>query len=800
MLFFFAVCVSARRLVEGIPTLDFFSFVMVDRGPGHIVELNASEFVADPPDAENLTITEDNFTLPPKTSASVRVNLSELELIYTKLELKCLGTGNSESHTCAVSINDAQDLTTHIGNTVSTDVKNTADGIRLLLITLTNDGETDDAVFELPTITLSRTGRWTDIEGVASEPLENHNKALVYTMPIAPEYGEIELETIRLEGCHEFPEFLLPINEEFGTTGVPFTHFPIIASDSTIIGMNPLNADILDTWSVVNYSDQDQLCFGMRIKANKPFTISYIVIDTSSVSIMDALEIWHHSFPTTYAVQKTGNGAWVNPLSNPLSCSVPYNERFEWGNGTGNAYENLLPFYPMKKFSVSIPVAPAELETCNQPEDVKKACQIVVDAGIRNDKKEYVYMTSGSTYTYEIGWSPNASDYLISDVLDTETIQKDFHGLAFDFYNTETVSWDVPEETVYSLSTDKGDLIVPMLSSMFRFAIAFQTLSPQGSLVQGGWIHPQLIWSVASAGISVKLAGSGGSYDYSDEERRRLWGLRYMLGSRPMTVIETSNVVNLLDALHEFCSVCMVLGAFPSLNLPTDSWMQCTLVKEVNDVFNTWGPTMAQVMRDTIYYPNMDGIVTVEYTTPPKGNNSFYETSMFCPEEEEEKLQITCFVSILLADRDATKKSDGYMSVRLTFKGDENPECALVSDSTTCTTSGHDVDIVMKGALIRTVTLSYKRNVSRSVETWVRENIWLLLLVFIVVIGLLIAMGFAIWTMFCRKRSRHEHLARIIDYERKQKRKKARLQKEQEELKKGKLRIEMSDGGSELTP
>ena len=801
----FVVFVGARRLVEGIPTLDFFSFVMVDRGPGLDVPLpDVGDFETSPPGEANVTVGDDNFTIPPGHWVSAEVNLSALDLIYTQLELVCNGDGESADHVCAVRVNDAVNVQTKVGGTVTEIVKNTDSGIRYLVVTMENNGETGDAVFTLPNITLSRSGRWTDIEGISSEPVENHNKALVYTMPISPEYGEIELETIRLQDPHPFPEFMLPINEEFGASGIPFTNFPILASASTIIGVNILNAEFLDLWSVVNYSESGEWCFGMRIKANRPFIISYTVIDTSSVSLMDALEIWHHSFPSTYEVQDLGNGAWIlRAQSNPLVCSIPYNEKFEWGNGTNGKYASLLPFYPVSPLSVTIPVSPDQLEGCggSQVPEVQAGCEVVKDAGQLNEKKEYVYTQNGSNYAYQLGWSSKVANYVVTNVISSEGITGYYDGLALSFYETDSVSYRIHSEDFYSVCDETGQCLVPILASMFPFAVNLTSVAPKGSLILGSWIHPQLLWSVASAGMKVELAKTGESYQYTDDVRRRLWGLRYMLGSRPMTIIETSSVVNLLDNLNEFCSICMILGAFPSLDLDPSSWEKCTLLKELNDVFGKWEPTMATVMRETTYFPNMDGIVTVTYNTPPETNASFYETSMFCPSDDDGVSQVTCYVSILLADRDAATKADGNMSVKLTFHGNENPQCALVPDGTACTASGHDVDVVMQGALLRTVTMSYVRNVDRSVETWVKENIWLLLFVFIVVLALLIAMGFAIWCMFCRKRSHHEHLARIIAYERKQKRKKARLEKEREELRNGRLRIEMSDSGSiELTP
>jgi hypothetical protein len=75
------------------------------------------------------------------------------------------------------------------------------------------------------------------------------------------------------------------------------------------------------------------------------------------------------------------------------------------------------------------------------------------------------------------------------------------------------------------------------------------------------------------------------------------------------------------------------------------------------------------------------------------------------------------------------------------------------------------------------LTLRYTSSVDTEPGNWVEENFGLIVAVSVPFLVVLVGMGLAIWYMFCRARKDHEHLARIIEYERRQKKKKHDLLK-----------------------
>jgi hypothetical protein len=684
----------------------------------------------------------------------------------THIEVTCLADTQIASAYCRFSSKNVTNLKVGVNQTIRSELNSMLKLNNTFSISVHNDQPSqnfDEVTFFLPTITFYHHGLYTDLAGISSSVATDHSKALLYSMPILAEYGRIRLDTIWLENAYPIPDLLSPVNLPIEGTNLSFTTLPMLASETRIIGFNVLETSTLHLWSVGNHSESNSLCFTMELEATSDFVISYIVIDTSSLSFWDALEIWHHSFLHAYLTQPLGSGSWITD-SSPESCLV-YNAKFSWTNRSLAAHPAAAPFWRYNPFLVTL--AGDLDDNCSAVE-----CQIVLEAGFRTESGGFVMPAPD---TYAVGWHPLLERKMEGEIAGMES----YRGLFFDFFDSTAATFG--NQSDQFVLKDGAVDVKPVIAR--QFAVLSQlTAFPDGYLFLGSWIHPQLTTFVASAAVNIRLMETGQPFAYSAEIRGLIWKLRVSAGSLAITLIETSDPRQMLLYINEYLSIALLIGAFPSWNSQPGVWNSCPPLEAYATTMAKWVAVFVQVLDMNYYYPNLNSMVLPETgddgSPPISGNNSFYEATMFCqPASEAVEGEIACYVNVLVCYEGDLPEESVEVTVSLQFLSSESPDCFFVPDKAGCDVTDNIATVSLIGAMLRTVTLRYYTMIKTEPGSWIEENMLLVFAVSIPLLLVLVGLGLAVWYMFFRRPTDNEHLARIIRYERAQKKRKIEVLK-----------------------
>jgi hypothetical protein len=747
---------ASAVLAPGNPLIDFFTFKILNQksNPFSVNFNGFPAWIGFPPDLDNVTFWN-RIEVPAgeKLIFNQTIHLPDDSNSYTRFEFECRAEDSNSDAFCDVSISNIINFTVMANETYVYTQNESFPRVFELVVSVETDNSSDDTVFLLPSLVFYDVPTVTDISGIEASPLMDNNKALLYSMPVLVSYDEIEIETIHLSHPHQIPDFLHPVNVEFPGTNMSFTTLPMLATDQRIIGFNVLEHDILHLWTVVNHTEQGEVCFGMRIRAVKDFTLSFVVIDTSSTTFLEALEIWHQSFSDPYQDSTLQTGAWVTS-SCPVDCMQNYHARFEWGDHPSFSISNTAYYLASDPFQITVPETPEAIPNCTSVE-----CQLIRESPFTAADGTLVVSCDGNC-TYTVGFSRNLVTYIAGRLGNAA-------GWGFSFFSSVLVTYRT-DPTDYFALVDHSIAFVAGLSRWFPLAPSQRPASPSGYLVRSQWIHPQFTSFTASVGVEITLLSSD-TFNYSLPVRRAIWGMRASIGSRPMTIIELSGPMEMLNYLDDYYSIALAVGAYPSWENTWFTPPKCRQIAAYDTVLASYGPAFSAIAAETTFFPALNGMVTI--TTDGPSNSTQVESSLFCqPDTAAEDGHITCYLVVLLSN-----PSDDGLSASVQFTAEEPPSCFFVAVGAKCSVVDQKARVELQSGKARSVMLTFKKRLEAAPGSWVEENIELIIIVAIPSLAALTAMGIGVWHMFCWRRSQHEDLARIIQYERKQRRRKVDL-------------------------
>ncbi|KAH0788184.1 hypothetical protein GPJ56_008015 [Histomonas meleagridis] len=591
----------------------------------------------------------------------------------------------------------------------------------------------------------------------------NHAKAIRCSVSLNVSFGDVEIETVRLPNIHSIPDPLLPLNQKF-ENGEEFSIIPVLANDEKIIGFDIESTEYISYWKVKQVDNMHS--FSMRIRPLKAFRLSYVVIETSSTDYLQALQIWQHSFNSVY--QNEFIGSFVSYGSVPLQIIESFNQVFEIGNLTianGIQYFQWIP-----GFSVNISAPPENLTDC---EDEK--CLYIKKYGRKNSKLEYIYSKINETfYSYEVSFVKDLFFNLSNQTL-METVY--YNGFFSDKFDSTLVDYNIPTNAEFPFALLKDTTpYIPVMTSYFIFVVNNFEYSPNGYLMMGNWIHPQFANYCISFGFPIALCGE--VFDYSNEKKNSIWKIRFQIGSKPISLIETATQNHVVNNYEQLFSVAMSVNA----HVNTHNHIICGILAYNNDVISY--NTAMRNIGSTIYYPRIREFYTILFNMseqiPPMTDleHDYFGLSMYCKETDQDNPQEVCYLNVLVSvHKYNSSETVTFRHINLTFSSGLVPTCFQVSQGINCTTYQTSVNIELSVNEIRTATIQIETEIEEDLSSWVSENIPLVIIASVPIIALLVGMGFGLWFMFCKKRSSKEALARIVKTAKRRKKEKTEKEK-----------------------
>ncbi|OHS99225.1 hypothetical protein TRFO_08469 [Tritrichomonas foetus] len=780
--------------------------IMTDRFYVQIPEFNSWQSECD---SINFTNFTDTATISPK--CNIYINLTvELQNNVTLSELNfgCFTTNNetipSTSECTLVSNNDSQ-LQIKINQTINYTLPEPDSKTFSCSIVISNNEDYEIGVL-LPELSLFRYETVTNNAIIQQEALQNHTKAMHFTITLSPDMGRIELETTRIRNAHRFPNRLSP-NRLLMNSQTEIALLPIIASESRIIGFNLFDDAELTAWKIKEYPDLKEMSLMITLEPKKTLSISYILIETSSSDYYDALEIWQQTFADIYWVHNSGSGAIAMPTSGNIYCMTDFDQKFMWGNKTYTGFPQVQFYYPTQITFITIPISPSNLPGCaNSSEDLtqQKLCNYVLYNGIKTQSDRYIYEYDAVTkyFTYEIVWSSNFSQ-------DVEDYRKSFNSSSFvgfghEFRPNIYANYRLYENSPYYLVQDFSKFL-PSLSSIYSFMKFNENISPNGNIYIGSVFHPQFVASTAAYGIpitSIYQVTALRSFYLNQSTYDDIFNARMLLGSRPVTLLEISQPSSIIEFVEDYLSLALGAGTYPSFYYPLWGLLQtsCILVQGLIDRFTEYSEITTVLLDQTIFYPNNRQLLIFRFNeslqNPPNdGNSSYYEASTFCKHEDtNENGLIDCYTSIMLfGNLSIVNETSVYRILTVSFTSEEIPNCIFAARGVNCSVVNQTVTISINEPVntkifqtARTAVIHFKYRVEQTVADFIRENLAAIIGSLFGVLFLFVCMGFGIWFMFCRRRSNDVDLARIMNTERdrrKEKQKRLReIEKQESEV------------------
>lgn len=632
-----------------------------------------------------------------------------ISLIFDETEICKINYGEMKNDTLSLNISQI--------STVSLIIENSGNEKKNLII---------------PNVTLFRYVNIIDNDYVRRSMVMDHMKATQCNLKLDEDFGNVEIETVRLKNIHQIPNRFQNSNMKF-VNGEEFSILPILANSEKIIGFNVLDSDILHFWKIKNVDDM--YSFSMRLRPLKSFTMSYIIIETSSKDYYEALEIWQHSFPLIYNSEL--KGSFVSESGNSIEAVLrPFSQIFEKGNQTQK--DNVMHFYQIPDFTISIPISPENISNGNCSQEYIDKCNYIENYGIKlyqNGCLNYLYNHSDSTYIYYVEFTKEFSNYLSNF---KTTVSKNYDGIFFENFDNFNIDYNINNDSAYAL-LENYKLFIPVMTSYFRFLTFYFSITKNGYLFEGDWIHPQFASYCTSFMTYSNMCENSQKFNFGDDNKQKFWGIKAVIGSKSFSLVENGYTQ---QYYQELFSVASYLGAY----VTSSNNDKLAMLLLLNDGIN-WVNLLNEKNLLLLYYQ-------IDFVIDFGDNTSNIDYSLFCKEVDEYQY---CYLDLFIPSH-----NDKNLNFTILKSGSNVLGCYHSPGDVKCNTSENRVNIALNNNKIRTVTLVLSIPIEQNVVNWFSINYGLVILATIPMIALLVCLGFGFWYMFCKKPSSDEILEKII--------------------------------------
>lgn len=532
---------------------------------------------------------------------------------------------------------------------------------------------------------------------------------------------KLYIKTISLQNAHDLSPLVYDYNEFITHTNTNVMMFPFIANETYIVGINVENDDFFAMWHVRKDNTGQFMEFAMKPRTK--FSLTYIIIEKKTSSFRDAIEKWHFSFPEIYTTSY-GPGTWVDQVK-PQSLSEEvfktFMPKYYWGYYPDNKVSNLYSY----RYVYASVIGTEDIK-CNESFDQvirdcapsRIECEIARDYGERDLNNK---LTCHDNFRYTAFAQPilfygKAKDYKLKNVREALT-KGNYSGVAVDsfIFFDATYHSNPPVDLCPFYSLDDGNNDIEFISVMATFLDIFKNLSdkaPRGFIINSKLTIPQLSKYVALGGYEVTLTNYG---LFQPWFYKRLWTHRFILGSKAMSHLDTSNTYSLYE---EFFSICAAIGCTPSSSRFFD---RPDFMKIMKPHFDKWRPMYEEMFTDSVFMANGGGRVIADDEN----------WGSFCKANGE------CFVSFF------SMKENNKINATIS----SNPKCYYVPEDSTCEIKDDKVTI-QSNKKYRTVIIKYegenynqshKSNSKTKIIVSVVVVILVLIVIAAVIIGIVVA-------------------------------------------------------------
>ena len=455
---------------------------------------------------------------------------------------------------------------------------------------------------------------------------------------------EIQLSSIILTNPYEQPNKTLKYD-------FILARLPIVANGTHIVGMDIEETRFFVPWDYVMNSFAH---FFLNLSARQDFTLSFYVIEEKTTCYLDALEKWHNKFPHIYHKQHFGVGNWV-----PFDWNKDYDDldttflaRFFWGSEKYKkqpCFQYVEPtMYHISDMRLgnTIEETTSALKNCmnNQNNPNHEKCYYAVHYSVRGpDGSYYGIYNEDASWNHGIAgyirMEPEAFDYYFNPILSTVTSRSDRDGVALDsfgyaLHNSYQVEGDDPFPSAPFLLVDREhkkflNVLTGLFDSVNKCVSNLTSLGKNHFMVNAMRVFPQFVQYIDMAGYESNVFGEWNTIIYD-----LFLQLRYTMGSRALSMLETVTDQQALTMTENYFSICASLGIMPSyFSLDgTRLYADSKTLELKRPDYVRWGPILNQTLNHTYYRANNLGRLNFTNSTTSAGTADQCSVSMFCEE------------------------------------------------------------------------------------------------------------------------------------------------------------------------
>ena len=516
---------------------------------------------------------------------------------------------------------------------------------------------------------------------------------------------EIKISSIPLINPHVLPFGIMRENQGFhtieGRNRPEISPLTILSNKTHIIGVDIYSYDFWHTWK------SNQLSFfSIFLKTRQKFKISLIVIEKKTNSYLEALEIWHQSFPDIYSLKNNiSSGMWV-PFADLNDCFKNNNDDVDifmaqnkWGTPINS--KKHLPLYKYYEILVEHSKIPYnqtfDLRIKKCANEGNTECKRILTTAARDANGNMLAFAENEGWNQgsyiRVNFAGSRFDEAVKDSKD-QKILNTFNGTGSDSFTSTYLDYKTvehePDDCLPFYIIDEFDhkYFVPLMANHFKFFKLFKDKMNAGIMTNSFLNIPQLAKFISSAGFEISLVNP--TAEYLEYYHDVFWLQRFQLGSHTMSMLENSDRTNSFKYAEEEFSIQLVFGSYPSYfseNADDNNfWDNCKDINLMKPHFKKWNKVFSTTIKNNDYYANCRGIVH-QYIPSDNQNPSLNmddeinDYSMFCEKESQAvNNTINCYVNILLGYRGMDVDQKTFRRIVI-YQFDTKPELYFKSDN-----------------------------------------------------------------------------------------------------------------------